>query len=58
MSTPQQPVGTSDTKRTMRERPALKGARGCKGVIRTGIRTGTLSYRLCKLEKGHEGEHQ
>lgn len=54
MSAPQQPVGTSGTKRTMRERPALKGTNGCKGVIRTG----TLSYRLCKLEKGHEGEHQ
>jgi hypothetical protein len=45
---------TPDPARKMPRQPALKGQNGCKGVIRTG----TLSYRLCKLEKGHEGEHQ
>lgn len=38
----------------MKQRPALKGVRGCTGHIRTG----TLSYRLCKLPKGHEGGHE
>lgn len=51
MTAPRQPIGKAGGERPMHQRPGLKGVRGCRGTIRTG----SLSYRLCKLPKGHEG---
>lgn len=54
MTAPRQPIGKQGGERRMQQRPAVRGARGCTGLVATGRGT----WRLCRLSKRHEGGHE
>ena len=46
------------TQRHEARTPSGKGIRGCTGLVAALDDEGVLCYRLCGLERGHEGEHR